>query len=686
MLTKFSEKAQKIIVIAESVAFDLGHANVGSEHLLLSIMKMKDNAMYPLLEKYQITEQKLQDDIIRLFGTNDMQPFYMEYTNIVRVILDKAIKESHQRGEKKVSVECLCLGLLSIEDSVAIELLKKYDVDIEEVKEELEEMTKTENELDQINELININKRVKAQNTIVIGRDKELHQLIEVLSRKEKNNAIIVGKAGVGKTALVEKLAIEINNGNVPESLKECTLYELDLVSVVAGTKYRGEFEEKFKKIIRKVCNDPHCIIFIDEIHNIIGAGGAEGAIDASNIIKPYIARRQFTCIGATTQDEYYKYFEKDEALNRRFQYVHLDPTTITETTAIIEGLKESFEKFHQVKLEDSLIPYLVENASRHFHNRFMPDSAIDLLDLILVRAKMNKSESIDKRDVDKMVEELTNMKAHSNRLQYLKGQLLRYIKGQDEAIETIIQQLSLVESGLYEDGQPKWVSLFVGPTGVGKTEIAKLLAKYYLDDEHHFIKLDMSEYKESSSVSKIIGASPGYIGYDEQSLLVKHMSSHPRSVILLDEIEKAHRDVLNLFLSVFDEGVLKDQRGKTIDFKECIIIMTSNAGCDALKDSIGFKKDQKKNNVIDSIFPKEWLNRIDQVIYFDPISEEAARQIADMQIETYNKQLNMDIRYESNKLNELLPKEEIQKYGARAIKRAVKQYMYKQILNNTHV
>ena len=685
MLTKFSEKAQKIIVIAESVAFDLGHANVGSEHLLLSMMKTKDNAMYSLLEKYQITAQLLQEDIIRLFGTNDMQPFYMEYTNIVRVILDKAIKISHQCKEKKVSVECLCLALLSVEDSVSIELLKKYDVNIQELKEELEEMTKIENELDQIHELININKRVKTQNTTVIGRDKELKQLIEVLSRKEKNNAIIVGKAGVGKTALVEKLAIEINNGNVPKTLKECTLYELDLVSVVAGTKYRGEFEEKFKKIIRKVCNDPHCIIFIDEIHNIIGAGGAEGAIDASNIIKPYIARHQFTCIGATTQDEYYKYFEKDEALNRRFQYVHLDPTTQKETITIIEGLKASFEKFHQVTIEDHLIPYLVENASRYFHNRFMPDSAIDLLDLILVRAKMNKTEIISKNDVDKMVEELTNMKAHSNRLQYLKSKLLKHIKGQDEAIESIVEQLSLVESGLYEDGQPKWVSLFVGPTGVGKTEIAKLLAKYYLDDEHHFIKLDMSEYKEASSVSKIIGASPGYIGYDEQSLLVKHMSHHPRSIILLDEIEKAHRDVLNLFLSVFDEGVLKDQRGKTIDFKECIIIMTSNAGYDIIKESIGFKKDKKKNNAMDTIFPKEWLNRIDKVICFDVITKKAASEIVNMQLETYNKQLNMHIDY-PQQLNDLLSEEDIQKYGARAIKRAVKQYMYKRILNNTHV
>lgn len=685
MLTKFSEKAQKIIVIAESVAFDLGHANVGSEHLLLSIVKLKDNAMSALLEEYQMTQDKLQEDVIRLFGKNDMQPFYMEYTNIVRKILDKAIKESRQRGEKKVSVESLCLGLLYIEDSVAMELLKKYEVDIEWLKEELEDMVKVENELDQINELTNVNKRVKNNNTVVIGRNKELKQLIEVLSRKEKNNAIIVGKAGVGKTALVEKLAIEINQGNVPDYLKEMTIYELDLVSVVAGTKYRGEFEEKFKKIIKKVCNDPHCIVFIDEIHNIIGAGGAEGAIDASNIIKPYIARKQFTCIGATTQDEYFKYFEKDEALNRRFQYVHLDPTNTKETIKVLEGLKVSFEQYHQVEIADELIPYIVEQAKLYFHTRFMPDSAIDLLDLILVKSKMNQ-RPISKTSIDRLVEELTNMRVQGNKVNYLKSKLNECIKGQGKAIDVIVKQLSLVETGLYEQGQPKWVSLFVGPTGVGKTEIAKLLAKYYFDDEQNFLRLDMSEYKDSTSVTKIIGTSPGYIGYDDQSTLVKHMSHHPRSVILLDEIEKAHRDVLNVFLSVFDEGVLKDQRGKIIDFKECIIIMTSNAGCDQVEGNLGFKKSMRTQNKIEKIFPKEWLNRIDQIVYFDAINSEASKEIICMQIEAYNKQLNQQFCYDETRFNELLLEEDIHQYGARAIKRAVKQFLYQEILNNTHV
>ena len=686
MLTKFSEKAQKLIVVAESIAFDLGHASVGSEHLLLSMIKVKDQVMYPLLSDYDITEEKLKEDVIRLFGKQEMQPYYMEYTNIVRVILDQAIKESYKRQEKKVSVECLAIGLLSKKDSVAHELLKKYDVDVDGMIEDLKEMVDEDHELDGIRELINLNKRVKEKQTQVFGRDKEVNQLMEILCRKEKNNAIIVGKAGVGKTALVEKLAIEINEKRVIEPLKNCVIYELDLASVVAGTKYRGEFEEKFKKIVKKVCAHPNCIIFIDEIHNLIGAGGAEGAIDASNIIKPYIARKEFTCIGATTQDEYYKYFEKDEALNRRFQYIHLDPSSIEETIKIIQGLKPSFEKYHHVMMPDKDIPYLVEKTAEYIYTRAMPDSAIDVLDLTLVRGKLDHKQEISQEDIDQTLSKMTHRHFHQDSLSYLEEQLLKHIKGQDKAIHTIIQQLSYIEKGLYEKQQPKWVSLFVGPTGVGKTEVAKNIAKYYFHDEHHFLKLDMSEYKEASSVSKIIGASPGYIGYDEQSLLVKHMFHHPKSVILLDEIEKAHRDVLNLFLTVFDEGVLKDQRGKIIDFKECIIIMTSNAGCQRSVDSIGFKKQSAKNNILERYFSKEWLNRIDRIVYFDPISKEAANEIMEMVLSQYNRQLNTHIPLDEEKMSGLISQEDIYHYGARAIKRAMKEYLYEQMQTNTHV
>ncbi len=684
MLTQFSEKAQKVIVIAESIAFDLGHSNVGSEHLLLSLIRIGNNTFATSLKDLGITANLIELDIIRLFGKKDTQPFYMEYTNVVRRIIDQSIKESRKRNEKKISVDSLCLGLLSISDSVAIELLNKYGVNIQMIKEEINENTKVENELDSIHELINLNKQVAQRGNIIIGREKQLNQLIEVLCRKEKNNAIVVGKAGVGKTALIEKLAIAINEGKVPEQLKNSIIYELDLSAILAGTKYRGEFEEKFKKIIHKICKHKECIVFIDEIHNLVGAGGAEGAIDASNMIKPYIARKQFTCIGATTQHEYYKFFEKDEALNRRFQYINLEPTSYEETVEIIKGLQSSFEKYHGVSFDEHHIRYLVRQAGRYFYTKNMPDKAIDLLDLVLVRAKMNNCKSIHCLDIDHMVEELMNMNFQQERISNLEKRLLDEIKGQDKAIHQIIQQLSLIEKGFYELNKPKLVSLFVGPTGVGKTQIAKLIAKYYFNDSKYFIKLDMSEYKEANSISKIIGASPGYIGYDEQTLLIQHITNHPRSVILLDEIEKAHPDVLNLFLQIFDEGVIKDQRGKSINFKESMIIMTSNVGYQYQTESIGFKKLNTKARSLEDCFSNEWLNRVDQIVYFNTIHKEAAKQIIEKQLDKFNKQLNINVPYSEQELDKIFDEVEVTKYGARAILRAVKQYMYSYISKET--
>lgn len=680
MLTKFSEKAQKALVVAESIAFDLGHASVGSEHLLLSLTKIKDNVFCNLLEEYDVSAQLIEADIIRLFGKKDMQPFYMEYTNIVRMIMDQAIKESRKRHEKKVSIDCLCLGLLDVKDCVAIELLNKYGVDIKMLKNELSGQTKIVNELDQIPELTNLNQRVKSKDIKVIGRDKELQQLIEILCRKEKNNAIVVGKAGVGKTALIEKLAISINEGSVPELLKDSIVYELDLPNVIAGTKYRGEFEEKFKKIIKKICAHPECIIFIDEIHNIVGAGGAEGAIDAANIIKPYIARRDFTCIGATTTQEYYQHFEKDEALNRRFQYVHVEPTSVEETINIIHGLKPSFEKYHGVQFDSKYVDYLVNQANRYFYTKNMPDKAIDLLDLVLVKAKMNHKESINKQDIDELVEKMMNMTRYENRLSHLEKMLKHSIKGQNDAIDQIVHQLQLVEQGLYDLNRPKLVSLFVGSTGVGKTEIGKLIAKYYFDDSKNFIKLDMSEYKEASSVSKIIGAPPGYVGYEQQPLLTMHMTNHPRSVIILDEIEKAHPDVLNLFLQVFDEGVLKNQRGVSIDFKESLIIMTSNAGTSLNQEAIGFQNKGADIKAIEKIFPLEWINRIDLVVHFKKLEKTAAKAIMMMQLDHYNQQLNTAIECDEDECEKLINSADYSKYGARALHRTIKQFMFNQL------
>lgn len=678
MLTKFSEKAQKLIVIGESIAFDLGHANMGSEHLLLSVMKTKDNPLYPLLENYHLKEEKIREDLIRLFGQNQMQPFYMEYTSNMRSILDHAIKYSYEHQEKKVSVEALCLALITKEDAVANELLKKYGVDLIALQNELEKMMKGSHELDTIPELINLNKQVQVKKTKIIGKEKELQLLIEVLCRKEKNNAIVVGRAGVGKTALIEKLALSINEGKVPEPLLNTTIYELDLVSVVAGTKYRGEFEEKFKKIIKKVIKEPHCIIFIDEIHNLVGAGGAEGAIDASNIIKPYIARKEFTCIGATTEEEYTKYFEKEEALNRRFQYIHLDSSSYDETLQILKGLKEDYENYHHVKIEDKWLPYLLKMAREHFYRKADPDRSLDLLDLVLVYCKVHGIQEVNQESIDHVVFTRTNRKPHSS-IMSLEKNLQENLFGQDQVIHTLIKHLKQIEQGIYEEGKPKWVVLFVGPTGVGKTKCAKLLAKYYLQDEYSFIRLDMNEYKDQTSVTKLIGTSPGYIGYDDHSYLLQHILHHPRSIILLDEIEKAHKDVLNLFLNIFDEGTIKDQKGRVIDFKDTMIIMTSNAGVDQRNYRIGFTK-VKKQNLIENYFSKEWLNRIDQILYFKHLNHQAIEKIIQYELDLYNTKQDFKIPYDVNYFEKNLTEEEVYKYGARKVKRVVKEYLYDRI------
>ena len=382
MLTQFHEQAQKAIVIAESIAFDLGHSHVGSEHLLLSLLKMKDILMTKMLKSYHVDDEVIYKDIVRLFGEKDIQPFYMEYSDIVKKILEEAINITRERKESKVSLNILCLALLSQKESVAVELLNKYHVSFDQIKEELSQTRSLLYELDKIHELVNFNELVKKENRLMIGRDQELEQLFLTLCKKEKNNVLLIGKAGVGKTALVEKLAYKINHKEVPKLLQNKVIYELSLSSIVAGTKYRGEFEEKFKKIIDKVIQAKDAILFIDEIHNLIGAGGAEGAIDASNILKPFLARKDLTLIGATTIEEYYKYFEKDQAMNRRFSILKINENTKEETKDILLGLKQQYENYHHIDIPDERIDEIISLCDQYLLSRVFPDKALDVLDL----------------------------------------------------------------------------------------------------------------------------------------------------------------------------------------------------------------------------------------------------------------------------------------------------------------
>lgn len=619
MLTQFHEKAQKAIVIAESIAFDLGHSSVGSEHLLLSFLKMKECPFSKILKAYHVDDEIIYKDIIRLFGEKEIQPFYMEYSEVVKKILDDAIAMSEAKKDSKVSLNTVCIALLLQKESVAVELLNKYHVPFEEVKKELSEEKSLIQELNLVHELTNMNELVKSQGRMMIGRDRELQQLLQTLCKKEKNNALLIGKAGVGKTALVEKLALKINEQDVPQSLKNKVVFELSLSSIVAGTKYRGEFEEKLKKIIQKVIQAKDAILFIDEIHNLIGAGGAEGAIDASNILKPYLARRDLTIIGATTVDEYYKYFEKDQAMNRRFAIIKLKENTKLETKEILMGLKKQYEDYHQINIDDNCIDEIIQLCQQYLPQRVFPDKAIDVLDLACVKTSFLNEKQMQISHIEKVIEEMTGLTLHKTiSYQELINGLNDHIFGQRKAMETIVKSLeSLAQYPHFH--KPQGIYLLLGSSGVGKTETAKKVAQLM---NRNFIKLDMSEYSDSISVNKIIGSPPGYVGYDDHSSLLHEIILHPNSVLLLDEIEKAHPQVMHLFLQVFDEGYLKDNHQHLITFKDTIIMMTSNVTHQNTV-SVGFKKQTFSKESLKEYFSEEFLNRIDEIISYKTLTKQ---------------------------------------------------------------
>lgn len=624
MLTQFHEKAQKAIVIAESIAFDLGHSSVGSEHLLLSFLKIKDCSFSKILKNYRVDDEIIYKDIVRLFGEKDIQPFYMEYSEVVKKILDDAMTMSEARKDSKVSLNTVCIALLLQKESVAVELLNKYHVPFDEVKKELSEEKSLIQELNLIHELTNMNELVKKQERVMIGRDRELQQLLQTLCKKEKNNALLIGKAGVGKTALVEKLALKINQQDVPRILRNKTIFELSLSSIVAGTKYRGEFEEKFKKIIQKVIQAKDAILFIDEIHNLIGAGGAEGAIDASNILKPYLARRDLTIIGATTIDEYYKYFEKDQAMNRRFAIIKLNENTKEETKEILLGLKKQYQDYHQIQIKRECIDYIIDLCEHYLPQRVFPDKAIDVLDLSCVKTSFLNESSMKKVHIEKVIEEITGLTIHKKvSYQELKTHLNEHIFGQEEAIHTIVHSIQSLTAYPHPT-QPQGVYLLLGSSGVGKTETAKIIAKLM---NRNFIKLDMSEYSDPTSVNKIIGSSPGYIGYDDHSSLLHEIILHPNSILLLDEIEKAHPQVMHLFLQVFDEGYLKDNHQHFITFTDTIIIMTSNV-VHQNNISVGFKKQTFSKESLKEFFSEEFLNRINEIISYKTLTQKDYEEI----------------------------------------------------------
>lgn len=605
LLREFDEQAQKAIVVAESLSFDFGHQNVGSEHLLLSLLKIHDNQLKRLLQKYDVNDAVVEEDIKRLFGTNDDQPFYMEYSQSVKRILERSIEYAKDKNQDQVTLNILIISLLKEKESVAYEILQKYHVDVEEVIYLLQEKSAFETPLDQIPTLVNINKKVKTKKYKIIGRENEIDQVCTILSKKEKNNVLIIGEAGVGKSALVEKLAMMINQGKVVDSLKNKIIYELSLSSLVAGTKYRGEFEEKFKKIIDKVKDLDNVIIFIDEIHNVIGAGGAEGAIDASNILKPYLARKDMTVIGATTIDEYYKHFEKDHAMNRRFSIVTLKENTKEETLEILKGIKGYYESYHQIKIDNVLLKELIELVDCHIKNRTYPDKAIDILDLSCVKAKFYHEKELTKNRIVETIEKYLNITIHHQMdYQKLEKQLNKDILGQEKGIHQMIETFQHKQLP---------ISFFIyGPTSCGKTLTAKSLAKYL---NYHYLKLDMNQYQESHSLYKLLETY-----HEKPSLLLSTLQSYPHTVLLLDHIDQACEEIIHLFSQIFDDGYYEDQAKRKISFENVVFIMsqTGTSRC-----CMGFKKSRQTKYLKHELF-----DRVDQIIEYQPLSKEIIEKI----------------------------------------------------------
>lgn len=605
LLREFDEQAQKAIVVAESLSFDFGHQNVGSEHLLLSLLKIHDNQLKRLLQKYDVNDAVVEEDIKRLFGTNDDQPFYMEYSQSVKRILERSIEYAKDKNQDQVTLNILIISLLKEKESVAYEILQKYHVDVEEVVYLLQEKSAFETPLDQIPTLVNINKKVKTKKYKIIGRENEIDQVCTILSKKEKNNVLIIGEAGVGKSALVEKLAMMINQGKVVDSLKNKIIYELSLSSLVAGTKYRGEFEEKFKKIIDKVKDLDNVIIFIDEIHNVIGAGGAEGAIDASNILKPYLARKDMTVIGATTIDEYYKHFEKDHAMNRRFSIVTLKENTKEETLEILKGIKGYYESYHQIKIDNVLLKELIELVDCHIKNRTYPDKAIDILDLSCVKAKFYHEKELTKNRIVETIEKYLNITIHHQMdYQKLEKQLNKDILGQEKGIHQMIETFQHKQLP---------ISFFIyGPTSCGKTLTAKSLAKYL---NYHYLKLDMNQYQESHSLYKLLETY-----HEKPSLLLSTLQSYPHTVLLLDHIDQACEEIIHLFSQILDDGYYEDQAKRKISFENVVFIMsqTGTSRC-----CMGFKKNRQTKYLRHELFDK-----VDQIIEYQPLSKEIIEKI----------------------------------------------------------
>ena len=774
---QYTRQAQEALNMARKIAAELKHPYVGTEHLLFGLKRVFTGVAGQVLDKNKVDEEQMEkamDILVSAPEAAKKERKHLEYSPRLRYILEESQNEAVHLASEKVGTEHLLLTMLKDGDCVATRMLMTLNVNIQKLFQDLllaagidpKEYMENQKDGETVGGIIDQYSTDLTQEARegkldpVIGREKEIARVMEILSRRTKNNPCLVGEPGVGKTAIVEGLARQIAEGIVPESMKDKRIMVLDLPGMIAGSKYRGEFEERMKKLIREVKTAGNIILFLDELHTIIGAGGAEGAIDASNILKPSLARGEMQLIGATTLTEYRKYIEKDAALERRFQPVTVEEPTEDECIRILEGLKEKYEAHHDVEIEEDALKAAGHMVSRHINERFLPDKAIDVLDESCSKVKLRgfkvpenivgteircgkleqekeaalKAGDIEKaselhreqKEAEKKLEQakkrfnkknekkkvpvteedvadvismwtripVTRLnESESERLKKLDKTLEKRVIGQEEAIQALSKAVKRGRVGLKDPARPIGSFLFLGPTGVGKTELSKALAEALFGNEEDMIRVDMSEYMEKHSVSKMIGSPPGYVGHEDGGQLSEKVRRNPYSVILFDEIEKAHPDVFNILLQVLDDGHITDSQGRKVDFRNTVIIMTSNAGAKAIIEpkKLGFtqQEDQKadykrmKANVMDEVkqlFRPEFLNRIDEIIVFHPLNEDNMKKIVGLMckevVQRAKEQLEIILVVRDSVKKHIVETGSDKKYGARPLRRAVQSQL----------
>lgn len=772
MFGRFTERAQKVLALAQDEANRLGHNNIGTEHVLLGLVREGEGIAAKALYALGLGAEKIQEEVENLIGRGQDVSQTPHYTPRAKKVIELSMDEARKLGHSYVGTEHILLGLIREGEGVAARVLNNLGVSLNKARQQvLQLLGSNESGSHQggpsasantptLDSLARDLTAIAREGSLdpVIGRSKEIQRVIEVLSRRTKNNPVLIGEPGVGKTAIAEGLAQQIVHNEVPEILRDKRVMTLDMGTVVAGTKYRGEFEDRLKKVMDEIRQAGNIILFIDELHTLIGAGGAEGAIDASNILKPSLARGELQCIGATTLDEYRKYIEKDAALERRFQPITVDEPTAEESVQILKGLRDRYEAHHRVSITDEAIEAAVKLSDRYISDRFLPDKAIDLIDeagskvrlrsyttppnlkeleMKLEEVRKEKDAAVQSQEFEKAaslrdseqrlreqleetkkswkekqgkensevtVEDIASVvsswtgipvsklaQTETQKLLNLEEILHSRVIGQEEAVNAISKAVRRARAGLKDPKRPIGSFIFLGPTGVGKTELARALAEAMFGDEDAMIRVDMSEYMEKHSTSRLVGSPPGYVGYEEGGQLTEKVRRKPYSVILLDEIEKAHPDVFNILLQVLEDGRLTDSKGRTVDFRNTVLIMTSNVGAESLKRNkyVGFnvqdgEQDYKdmKGKVMEELkkaFRPEFLNRIDEIIVFHALERKHLRNIVNLMSDQLIKRLNeQDIKLQLTEaaIEKIAEEGYDPEYGARPLRRAIQKHI----------